>query len=183
MGIKATAYFAASVDGFIAAHDGSIDWLNEANSKVPEGEDCGYGDFMASVDTLVMGRNTYEQVLGFGQWPYGSTPVVVLSSQPISFPTQIPDKVSHSSETPPELCQRLNDQGIEHIYVDGGATIRGFLAHDLIDEITVTIVPVVLGEGISPFGKRNGNLVLKQLRAKVYDFGFVQISYSVQKTS
>ncbi len=130
-----------------------------------------------------MGRNTYEQVLGFGPWPYGSTPVVVLSSQSICFPPQIPDTVSHSSETPPELCKRLNDQGVKHIYVDGGATTRGFLAHDLIDEITVTVVPVVLGEGISPFGTRDGNLALTQLQAKVYDFGFVQITYSVQKTS
>jgi dihydrofolate reductase len=81
--MKISVYIATSLDGFIARRDGSIDWLNEANAVVPEGEDCGYMAFMDSVDALIMGRKTYEQVLSFGQWPYRDTPVVVLSRNSI----------------------------------------------------------------------------------------------------
>ena len=75
---KCSVFIATSLDGFIARSDGSIDWLNEANKSVTQGEDCGYGKFMADVDALVMGRNTFEQVLTFESWPYGSTPVIVM---------------------------------------------------------------------------------------------------------
>ena len=77
--MKASVYIATSFDGFIARRDGSIDWLNEAHALVPEGEDCGFRAFMDSVDAPIMGRKTYEQVLSFGQWLYGKTPVVVLT--------------------------------------------------------------------------------------------------------
>jgi len=126
--MKASVYIATSLDGFIARKDGSVDWLNEANAVVPEGEDCGYQAFIDSVDTLIMGRKTYEQVLTFGQWPYGSTPVFVLSSTQISFPSSVPDTVTHSSEQPRALLERLSREGIGHVYVDGGATIQGFLS-------------------------------------------------------
>jgi dihydrofolate reductase len=181
MTMKVSAYYAASLDGYIARPDGSIDWLNEANAIVPDGEDCGFQAFMDRVDTMVMGRKTFEQVLTFGQWPYGKTPVVVMSSNPLSIPATVPDVVTHSSETPQALCDRLSSAGIEQLYVDGGATIRGFIAAGLLDEITVTTVPVVLGGGISPFGALEKDLKLVQLRAEVFEFGFVQTVYMVQK--
>ena len=84
MNITASVYIATSLDGFIARRDGSIDWLNEASAIVPEGEDCGFQEFMDTVDTLIMGRKTFEQVLSFGEWSYGKTPVVVLSHGPHS---------------------------------------------------------------------------------------------------
>jgi len=68
LSLKASAFFAASLDGYIARQDGSIDWLNDANAAIPEGEDCGYRALMDTVDTLVMGRNTHEQVLTLGPW-------------------------------------------------------------------------------------------------------------------
>jgi dihydrofolate reductase len=180
MSLKVSAYFAASLDGYIARLDGSIDWLNEASAIVPEGEDCGFQAFMEPIDILVMGRKTYEQVLTFGQWPYGETPVIVLSRNPISFPVDAPGVVSCSSESPRALCDRLSREGVGHIYVDGGTTIQGFLAEGLIDEMTVTVIPVVLGKGISPFGSQEKDIKCTQLRAKVFDFGFVQMTYSVQ---
>lgn len=83
---------------FIARVNGDLDWLDEANAMVPDGEDCGFAAFMSSVDTLLKGRKTYEKVLSFGEWPYGDTPVVVLSRNSIAFPAKIPDTVTHSSE-------------------------------------------------------------------------------------
>jgi dihydrofolate reductase len=180
MALKVTAYFGASLDGFIAKKDGSIDWLNEIGSLAPEGEECGFQVFMESVDIMVMGRKTYEQVRGFGPWPYGDTPVIVLSHNAIAFPPNTPETVSHSSDSPENLCARLKESGVEHVYVDGGATTRGFLAAGLIDEVIVTVVPVILGGGISPFGELETEIVLKPMGSKVFDFGFVQMRYSVK---
>ena len=179
MSLKASAYFAASLDGFIAKDDGSIDWLNNATAATPNGEDYGFQSFMDTVDTLVVGRKTFEQVLTFGQWAYGDTPVVVLSHRPLSFSAEVPESVSHSSESIVALCDRLASNGVEHIYVDGGATIQGFLAAGLLNEITVTVIPAILGGGISPFSQLDTEVALTMLHAEVFDFGFVQIRYAV----
>ncbi len=180
MSLKVSAYFAASLDGYIAKRNGSIDWLNEASADIPKGEDCGYKAFMDSVDVLVMGRNTFEQVLTFGEWSYGDTPVVVLSSKPISIPAGLPNSVTHSSEAPKPLCTRLASEGAGHVYVDGGISIQRFLAEGLIDEIIITFIPIILGGGISPFGELEQEIKLVQLDAKVFDFGFMQARYSVE---
>ena len=179
--MKASVYVGASLDGFIARRDGSIDWLNEAQSLVPEGEDCGYKAFMDSVDALIMGRKTFEQVLTFGSWHYGHTPVVVLSHNPVTIPSHLPDTVSHSSESPQVLLERLSGQGVKHVYVDGGNTIQGFLAESLIDDITITSVPVALGDGIPLFGPMEKDLKLIHVSTRAYDFGFVQTTYQMKK--
>jgi len=181
MNIRASVYIATSLDGFIARRDGSIDWLNEAQALVPEGEDCGFTAFMSTVDTLIMGRKTYEQVLSFGEWPYGETPVIVLSHNPISLPAHLPDTVSHSSESPGALLERLADQGFRHVYVDGGNTIQGFLAEALIDQITITTIPVILGDGIPLFSSVSRDIRLTHVRTKAFDFGFVQTTYLIEK--
>ena len=181
--MKASVYVGTSLDGFIARRDGSIDWLNEAQGLVPEGEDCGYKAFMESVDTLIMGRKTFEQVLTFGPWHYGDTPVVVLSHNPVTVPSHLPDTVSHSSESPRALLERLSGQGVKHVYVDGGNTIQGFLAESLIDEITITCVPIALGDGIPLFGPMEKDLKLTHVNTKTYDFGFVQTTYQTKKDS
>jgi len=179
MSVKVSAYIATSLDGFIARGNGDLDWLDVANAVVPKGEDCGYGEFMESVDILLMGRNTYEKVLSFGEWSYGDTPVVVLSRNPISFPAHLPDTVSYSSEPPTDLLLRLAGEGIKHVYVDGGKTIQGFLLAGLVDEITVTVIPVILGEGIPLYGAVESDIHLTHVRTTAFDFGFVQTTYSV----
>jgi dihydrofolate reductase len=179
MSTKVSVYIATSVDGFIARTDGAVDWLKEANAAVPKGEDCGFAKFMNTVDTLVMGRKTYEQVLSFGQWPYGKTPVVVLSHNIISFPSNLPDTVTHSVESPRDLLERLSNAGVEHVYVDGGTTIRRFLSDGLVDEITVTVIPIILGDGIPLFGPIKNDINLAHLRTTAYDFGFVQTTYTI----
>lgn len=179
--MKASVYIATSLDGFIARKDGTLDWLDEANSVVPEGEDCGFQTFIDSVDTLIMGRKTFEQVLSFGQWGYGRTPVIVLSSNSMSIPPDVPDIVTHSSEQPRALLERLSIEGVEHVYIDGGATIQSFLSDNLIDAITVTVIPVLLGEGISLFGSLEKDINLTHERTKAFEFGFVQTTYLVNK--
>jgi dihydrofolate reductase len=179
MSIKVSVYIATSLDGFIAKNDGGLDWLDEANTTVPDNEDLGYHAFMDSVDVLIMGRKTYEKVLSFGDWPYGSTPVVVLSRNSISFPPSVPNTVTHSSGPLRKLLQRLSDEGVEHVYVDGGTTIQAFLSEGLLDEITVTVIAVILGGGIPLFGSMENEIGLTHVRTTSFDFGFVQTTYSV----
>jgi dihydrofolate reductase len=177
--ITCSVFIATSIDGFIARTDGSIDWLNEANARVPAGEDCGYSEFMNSVDTLVMGRNTFELVLGFDKWPYGDKPVVALSSKPLEMPESLPPTVSVSSETPRQLAVRLESARAKRLYIDGGVTIQRFLAAGLIEDITITVIPILLGEGRPLFGPLESDIRLDLVSTKAYDFGFVQSKYHV----
>lgn len=178
---KASVFIATSLDGYIARPDGNIDWLDEANGLVPEGEDCGYNAFMATVDALVMGRNTFDKVLSFGMWPYGDTPVYVLSSRPLDNPAHVPDTVYRLSGSPAGLRQQFADKGLKHLYIDGGITVQQFLRAGLVDEIILTLIPVVLGSGIPLFGDLPTDVHLTCLDVKHFDFGFVQLKYAVHK--
>ena len=178
---KCSTYVATSLDGFISRRDGSIDWLNDFNALVPKGEDLGYAQFMSSVDALVMGRNTFEQVLTFGAWPYGDTPVVVLSRQLKSLPGDVSDTVSLSADEPVKLVERLFARGWKHLYVDGGLTVQSFLSAGLIDEITITVIPILLGDGKSLFGPLSTDMELELVENKAFKFGFVQSKYRVIK--
>ena len=177
--MKVSVYIATSLDGFIARNDGATDWLDEANTTVPDGEDYGFSEFMKSVDTLIMGRKTYEKVLSFGKWPYGKTPVIVMSRSSISFPSSIPNTVTHSLETPPDLLERLSVEGIQHVYIDGGFTIQSFINGSLVTDLTITKVPVLLGEGLRLFGKTKQDIKLKHVATKAFPNGFVKSTYKV----
>jgi len=178
---RSSVFIATSLDGFISRLDGSIDWLDQANAVVPEGEDCGYHDFMSTVDALVMGRNTFEKVLSFGEWPYEKLPVIVLSHSQITVPDAIASTVTASQESPVELVSRLSAQGIRHIYVDGGKTIQSFLSAGLIDEITISVIPILLGAGRPLFGPLSQDVHLTLMQSKAYEFGIVQHRYQVVK--
>ncbi len=177
MTITASVYIATSLDGFIAREDGSIDWLMEANTTIPPGEDCGYAAFMGTVDVLIMGRNTYEQVAGFEPWPYEGKRVVVLTSRDVTFRTGPDIKLEKSSEAPRALLTRLGAEGCTHAYVDGGKVIQSFLAEGLIDRLTMTAIPVLIGNGRSLFGRMPSDARLKLVESKAYEFGFVQSTY------
>jgi len=180
MSLKASVFIATSLDGFIARVDGGLDWLDAANATVPAGEDCGYAAFSESVDAMIMGRKTYEKVLSFGQWPY-TKPVIVLSRSDMVIPEELQSSVLHSSQSPQELCDRLSAEGVKRLYIDGGLTIQRFLAAGLIDDLTITLIPVILGEGILLFGGLAQDIPLKHVSTTSYDFGFVQLVYEVVK--
>lgn len=170
-------FIATSIDGHIAREDGAIDWLEQANARVPPGEDCGYGAFMAGIDALVMGRHTFEQVLGFPDWPYGDTPVAVLSSSVRALPAGSPATVSLHDATPDALVAALGARGHRALYIDGGETIRRFLRAGLIDTLTITTIPVLLGAGRPLFGGPGIERGAEVVEVKHYPFGFVQTTY------
>ena len=178
---KVSVFIATSLDGYIARNDGSIDWLIKANTLAPEGEDGGYKDFIATIDTLVMGRLSYEKVLTFGEWPYGKLPVIVLSHSKTEVPEHLQNTVSVSNQKPQELLQHLAEKGIQHVYLDGGVTIQHFLAEQLVDELTITLIPVLIGSGRSLFGTLPHDIELQLRNTRTLAGGFVQMSYSVNK--
>jgi dihydrofolate reductase len=142
-------YIACSLDGFIAKPDGNLDWLfsipNEAN------DDYGYSNFIAKIDAIIMGRNTFETVLGFAEWPY-TKPVYVLSTSLKTISKKLKDKVKIVNGDIQKIVIDMAKIGIQNIYVDGGKTIQSFLKEDLIDEMIITTISKVLGEGIPLFG-------------------------------
>jgi dihydrofolate reductase len=175
--IKCSVFIAVSLDGFIARLDGSIDWLEAANQTVPVGTDLGYEHFFASIDAMVMGRKTFEQVLTFVKWPYEKKTLVVLSRTLATLPEGAPASVSLSRETPSVLAHRLEVEGFHHLYIDGGKTIQSFLQAGLIDEMTITTIPVVLGEGLPLFSDIGEDIHFSVVSSRAYEFGFVQTKY------
>ena len=163
MNLKTSVYIATSIDGFIAGENGDSDWLDAANLMVPEGEDLGYNTFMDSIDVLIMGRKTYEKVISFKEWPYGEKPVIVLSRNKIFIPNVLSQCVSHSSESPKESYERLTSEKCGRLYIDGGITIQGSLNDGLINDITITIIPVILGSGIPLFSNIRNDISLKHV--------------------
>lgn len=176
---KISVFIATSLDGYIAKEDGSINWLTLFNKTVPSGEDCGYKNFISTVDMLVMGRKCFEKVCEFDSWPY-DIPVIVLSNQPnYIIPEYLKTKVTVTSESPKELIQRLSSEKIKHIYLDGGKTIQSFIKENLVDELTITIIPILLGGGCSLFGLLDNEVPLNQIECHSYDFGCVQVKYQL----
>jgi len=170
--MKATVFVGMSVDGFIARRDGGFDFLPD------EPEPHGYEEFMASVDTIVMGRNTFELVLSFGSWPYPKTKrVVVLTSHPVELPPN--QNVVHLSGDPRDIVAKLEAMGAKHLYVDGGDTVQRFLRAGQIDRLILTRVPVLIGEGISLFGVVPHDVKLRHVGTRTFPSGLVQSEYEV----
>jgi dihydrofolate reductase len=177
---QCSVFIATSLDGFIARNDGSIDWLMKANTLAPAGEDCGYKSFFSKVDAIIMGRHSFEKVLSFDPWPYGEKPVIVLSSQGLDIPDYLKATVTHSTETPRDLVTRLTSQNYKQLYIDGGVTIQTFLAEQLINELTITLVPVLLGSGRRLFGQLPEDIELNLIASYTLTCGFVQVKYQLK---
>lgn len=175
--MKASVFIATSLDGFIARPDGGLDWLGDPPEE--GAEDYGYKKFMDTVDALVMGRSTYEKVLTFGGWPYGSKPVVVLSHHPLQIPESIAESVETMSCSPVELVKLLSKRGADHLYVDGGKTIQSFLEAGLIQRLIITRIPVLIGGGIPLFGPLQRDVRLRHIGTRVFPRGLEQSVYEV----
>jgi dihydrofolate reductase len=174
--ITCSVFIATSLDGFIARRNGDIDWLADPRGA-DSGEDYGYQAFIDSVDTLVVGRNTYELALTFEAWPYTGKRVVVLSHGALDVPDALSGVVEIMSGTPAEVVRRLSESGARHVYVDGGRTIQGFLGAGLIQDMTITRIPILIGDGIPLFGQLDRDIRFEHVETKVYNSGLVQSKY------
>lgn len=173
MTVKISVYIATSADGFIARKNGDIDWLPPGSEG---GEDYGYAEFISTVDYIVMGRNSFEKVLTFGEWPYDKK-VIVLTSRDLTLLPKLADKVEPLHLSPRELIQEMDIRGAKRIYLDGGVTIQRFLREGLVDEMTITTIPILIGEGLPLFGELEKDINLELMTSKSFKNGFVQTRY------
>jgi len=172
MNRKVILYIAMSLDGFIAKSDGDISFLSLVEK---EGEDYGYFDFLDTVDTVILGRKTYDKVLSMvDELAYGERDVYVLTRTPR------PDsgRIKFYSGDLAELIENLQKQSGKNIFCDGGAeTVSQFQQNNLFDELIISIIPILLGDGIKLFGKSLQEQRLQLVSSKSFDKGLVQLHY------
>ncbi len=168
-------YIGRSLDGYIAGKNGELDWLDSVPN--PEGSDMGFYDFMAQIDAMLMGRNTFETVCNFkGEWPY-NIPVFVLSDSLQEIPSTFQSKATLVKGTLKEILRTIHKAGYHSLYIDGGLTIQSFLKEDLIDEMIISTLPILLGGGIPLFGELTTSLMFEHVESKVFLEQIVQDTY------
>ncbi len=167
-------YIATSLDGFIADEEGKLDWL--IGFPNPENTDYGYEEFMNTVDAIIMGRGTFDTVKDFTPWPYDK-PVFVLSDTLKSIPEELMGKVHLISGSPNEITAQVIAMGYQNLYIDGGKTIQRFFGESLIDELTVSKIPVLLGGGIPLFAELSTPIQLTHKKTEVFSNGVIKSIY------
>ena len=170
----ASVFIGTSVDGFIARPNGDLDFL-----PADGGESHGYNEFFASVDAIVIGRGTFETVLAFPSWPYEKKQVIVLSSRQLDLSAVRGGVVEQMGGSPTEIVAKLAARGFRHLYVDGGITIQRFLREGLIQRLTITRVPVLIGSGIPLFAALPRDVRLRHIQTQHYPSGLVKTEYEV----
>ncbi len=166
---RISVYIAHSVDGYIADAEGSLDWLFLAAGT----EDYGHAEFMAGVDGLAMGRGTWDFIADEPDLPFEGRPVYVFTNRD----AKPRDGVTFWSRTPQDAVAEWQAAGLTHVYVDGGRLISQFLQAGYVDELTLTVVPVLLGAGSRLFHEIDAQTALRLVSATPYDSGLVVLRY------
>lgn len=163
---KNKIFIATSIDGYIADKNGGIDWLHSIPN--PEGIDLGYARFFSQIDAVVLGRTTFETVCAFAiPWPY-KKPVFVLSTSMNHMPEKYQGKAELIKGNLKDILETIHKKNCFNLYIDGGRTIQNFLKEDLIDEMTITIIPYLLGGGIPLFADLPKRLEFECVDSKIF---------------
>jgi dihydrofolate reductase len=161
---KLKLFIVASLDGKIATKDGSVDWLPDLGT-----DDYGFQEFYDSIDTIIMGYKAYDISLNLDDWCYGDKRTYVFSKNPLKFSTPHVELISEKPET---FVKNLKTLSGKDIWLLGGGQIVAIMHdHGLIDEYTIAIVPIILGEGIELFPKIKKQLHLKLMNFRIYPNG------------
>lgn len=164
-------YIAASVDGYIADAKGGVDWLDPFAA-----ENFGYRRFFGGIHTVVMGRRSFDQVLGFGAWPYAGRRSVVLTRR--KPPPDPPREVAFRDVAAADLAAELRAGGAGDVWVMGGAdTIGQFMDARCVDALELFVIPLLLGRGVPLFPEGDGPRPLTLQGARPYAQGVVRLSY------
>ena len=176
---QCSVFVGVSLDGFIARPNGDLDWLMGEGGG--DSAEHGYNEFIAGIDAIVMGRRTFEKVLSFDKWYYGSKRVVVLSHQPLdlSVAQARGGVVEGMAGSPAEVVSTLAASGAHRLYVDGGITIQQFLRAGLIHRLIISRLPVLIGDGIPLFGSLPYDIRLSHIATRTYPGGMVQSEYHI----
>ncbi|MBL1420808.1 MAG: dihydrofolate reductase family protein [Alphaproteobacteria bacterium] len=172
-------FIATSLDGFVARNDHQLDWLMKQKTQ---GEEHGYETFIEDIDVIVMGKGSYQNVLSFGDWPY-KKPVMVMSKSlnQADIPTNLKDKVTLTTFTPPALMQNLQKLGYNRAYIDGGKVVQSFIQDGLVNDIILTLVPILIGSGKRLFGDISNDIDLQLIASKNFPSGLIQTHYKLLK--
>ena len=176
---NAILYIATSLDGYIADKEGGVGWLDRFDP--PEGSDYGYADFYALTGTLIMGRKTYEQVVGFDvDWPYPDRETIILTSDStLELSTPLTSVLSENIRA--ELAT-LKQKSRKNIWVVGGANlVKRLMKFQFIDQIQLFQMPVILGEGISLFPEGTPPASLELLSIEKFDNGVTSSTFVIEK--
>ncbi len=172
---KNIVFIGKSLDGFIAGKNGELDWLDMIPN--PEQNGMGYYDLMDEIDAIVMGKTTFETVINFGiDWPYKKH-VFVLSQSLNKVPNKLKDQVTLLKGDEKDILNTIHNKGFHNLYIDGGKTVQNFLKADLIDELRISTIPIVLGDGIPLFGILPKSLVFDHVKTEVFLDQIVQSHY------
>ena len=170
-------YIAASLDGFIADDDGGVDWLAEDRFKdgVAPDEDYGYAKFYDGVELVIMGRKTYDQILGFGKWPYSGKHNAVFTQHP---PQENPHGVEFVSGNVRTHVERWKRDHSGKLWLMGGGELNSaFRREQLVDRTILTWIPVYLGSGRRLFSEPLSVEPQTLIRQQTWPNGFVQVEY------
>lgn len=168
---KISIYIASSIDGYIARHDNSLDWMDRVGGY---DEDYGFKQLLDSIDSLIIGRKTYDIATTVAD-PYPGKRVVVLSNQLSS----VREGMELYRGDLRKLVTKLHGEGIKHIWIDGGVTISQFLSLKLVDTMTLSIIPIILGDGIPLFNVVNKEIPCHLISSQSYPSGLVQLKYEI----
>ncbi len=171
--MKSVYYLATSLDGFIADESGGVGWLDDLGI---DHASSTYDEFFANIDGLIMGRATYDFVFNYGQWPYGDTPCWICSSHPLEL---LPGCHRQAAAEPAAVLQEAASLGVETLWVVGGGKLAAsMLEAGLVTHIQVSVMPVLLGEGIPLVDLLRAPAHLHQESVGVIG-GFTEIIYRV----
>ena len=172
-------YIAMSIDGYISDKDDGLEWLEMIPN--PNKLDFGWADFITRIDAIVMGRKTFEKVCGFDcDWPY-TKPVFVLSRSLKSLPEEYSGKAEIIEGPLSDVLQTIKSKGHQNLYIDGGITVQNFLKEDLIDELIITVIPVLLGGGSPLFADLSKQMEFECVKSEVWLNALVQTQYRRKK--
>ena len=184
--MKCSVFIATSADDYIATNDDSVEWLDYAGKRdadLGDDADMGFNNYISSIDCMIMGRNCMEKLSSFNltpeQWPYGNIRIIAMSNTIKEAPENLRDRIEMYCGNPSELITKLESEGFKHAYIDGGATITSFMNFNLINEMTITKAPILLGDGKPLFGKFNKQINLNNAQVKSFPNDFIQIKYEV----
>ena len=148
---RVRVYIACSLDGYIAGPQDDLSWLEPPADSTPQPTDAvEFGDFMAQIGAMLMGRRTYEVVCGFGEWPYGQTPVLVATHRALE--PMVDTIQAIEGDIHQLVAQAKQLAGDQDVYLDGGGLIQQALAAGVVDELIITFAPILLGDGVRLFG-------------------------------
>ena len=171
---KISIYIATSVDSYIARKDGSLDWLDQVGGF---DEDYGFQKLLDSIDAVILGRKTYEVAASVSDWPYKGKRIIVLSN---SLQT-VREEAEIFQGDLSQLASQLHSEGIRHIWIDGGITISQFLDLQMVDSMTLSVIPVILGSGIPLFNPLSKEQACCLASSQSYPSGLVQLNYEMSR--